>query len=409
MLIREAESLKICFVIPLDLVNEDGGRTHTLEFVNKWSDLGHEVFLFSGDISNKSDFHFAQHVRIPRLRIKGLIGISYSLCASIFMIFYYFRYRFDIIYERKMFISPTVLFARMMKLPIVIELNDLPPSMNVQKYFKKESNVIKRTVLKALLFWLVLDGAIAAKLATKIILTAKLNIPAIEQRNPYLLPFGANSDLFKPFDKTACRCALNLQEQMNIICFVGSFLPWQGIEHMLDAMPTILHELPETLLLLIGDEEPSIRSSRECKTSTKARIENLDLAGNVVRTGRVPYELVHRYLSASDVCIIAQTSARSGYSPLKLFEYMACAKPVIATDIIGIREIVTESHCGILVPPENSDKLAQAAITILKDSELMTELGRNGRISVLAKYNWESVARGALGVCEEAIERIKTQ
>ena len=400
--------MKICFIYPLDLAVEHGGRTRTLEYVNNWSDLGHEVFLFSGDISDKSEFRFAQHVRVPYLRTKGLVGLSYSLSASILVIYHYFKQRFDIIYERKMFISPTVLFARILKLPIVIELNDVPPSMNVHTIFKKETNVIKRTVLKALLFWLVLDGIITARLATRIILTAKLSIPALEQQNPYLFLFGANSELFKPFDKNTCRHALNLQPQTNIICFVGSFLPWQGIEHILNAMPTILRELPKTLLLLIGDEVPSIQSSREYKANIKAQIEKLDLARNVVRTGGVPYASVCRYLSASDVCIIAQTSIRSGYTPLKLFEYMASAKPVIATDITGIREIITEAHCGILIPPENSDELAQAVITILKDSKLMTELGGRGRKSVLAKHNWENAAREVLGVCEQAIRGIKT-
>lgn len=400
--------MRICFIYPLDLTNPDGGRTHTLEFVNNWSDFGHEVFLFSGDISNESDFRFVRHVRIPYLRIKGLVGTSYSLCASIFMVLYYFRYRFNIIYERKMFISPTVLFARILKLPIVIELNDIPPSMRVPDILQKETNAIRRKALEALLSWLVLDGVIVAKLATRIILTAKLNIPTIEQRKPYLLPFGANLDLFKPFDRNTCRRALNLQENVNIICFVGSFLPWQGIENILNAMPPILHELPETLLLLIGDEEPSLRSSREYKTSIKAQIENLNLTGNIIRTGRVPYELIYRYLSASDVCIIAQTNARSGYTPLKLFEYMACAKPVIASAIPGIREIVTESHCGILVPPENPHELAQALIKLLQDDRLMVELGKNGRRSVTRKYNWTSVAKAAIRICEEAVKSVNT-
>jgi len=400
--------LKICFIYPLDLINEDGGRTHALEFINNWSDFGHEVFLFSGDISNESDFHFAQHIRIPYLRVKGLIGLSYSLCASAFAILYYFKHRFNVIYERKMFVSPTVLFARMLKLPIVIELNDIPPSMNVQKYYQKENSGIKRKLLEALLFWLVLDGAIVAKFATRVILTAKLHVPRVEQRNPYLLPFGANSDLFKPFDKNECRRALNLQEQVNIICFVGSFLPWQGIEHILEAMPTILNELPETLLLLIGDEEASIQRSREYRERILAQIGDLNLTNAVITTGRVRYEHVRQYLNASNVCIITQTSARSGYSPLKLFEYMACGKPIVATDIRGIREIITESHCGILVPPENSDELAQALMKLLQDDGLMAELGENGRRSVIKTYNWKSVAKAAMCVCEEAVMNVNT-
>lgn len=66
----------------------------------------------------------------------------------------------------------------------------------------------------------------------------------------------------------------------------------------------------------------------------------------------VPYQKVPLYINASDICVTAKKSLKSGYSPLKLYEYMACGKQVVANRVNGF-EILEKNKAGILVEPEN--------------------------------------------------------
>jgi len=74
---------------------------------------------------------------------------------------------------------------------------------------------------------------------------------------------------------------------------------------------------------------------------------------------------VPEYINASNVCVVPKIPLKSGHSPLKLYEYMACGKPVVASRISGF-EILEQNNAGILVEPENPEKLAKAILKLLK-------------------------------------------
>jgi glycosyltransferase involved in cell wall biosynthesis len=105
----------------------------------------------------------------------------------------------------------------------------------------------------------------------------------------------------------------------------------------------------------------------------------------------VPYTKVPLYINASDVCVAPKIPLTSGYSPLKLCEYLACEKPVIASDVSGF-EILTEFNMGLLVPPEDEISLAQALIKLLDNPDLGRTMGRNGRNYVVENRTWEKSA-----------------
>lgn len=84
---------------------------------------------------------------------------------------------------------------------------------------------------------------------------------------------------------------------------------------------------------------------------------------------------------------------------------MACGKPLVATDVDGIREFVRESNCGVLVPPQDTVKLVDAILKLLKNANLMSRFGENGLRCVTEEYTWESLARKTLEVCDEATQQ----
>ena len=146
-------------------------------------------------------------------------------------------------------------------------------------------------------------------------------------------------------------------------------------------------------------------SLADCQRTLRI-IENLLSAdGKFIFTGTVPYEKVPQYINSSDICVVPKKPIKC--SPLKLYEYMACGKPVIASDIEGVREILVESKSGICVPPESPHELAQATIGLLRDTKARESMGKNGRRHIVENRSWESVARKVFEVCQMVVQNTK--
>ena len=93
------------------------------------------------------------------------------------------------------------------------------------------------------------------------------------------------------------------------------------------------------------------------------------------------------------------------FSPLKLYESMACGVPVIASDTIGISEVVEETECGILVPPGDADAITAATKRLYEDPALAAEMGRRGREAAVTRFSWQARADQRREVIEDAIRR----
>jgi glycosyltransferase involved in cell wall biosynthesis len=99
---------------------------------------------------------------------------------------------------------------------------------------------------------------------------------------------------------------------------------------------------------------------------------------NYIFTGSVPYEQVSMYINACEVCVVPKRPLKSGYSPLKLYEYMACGKPVIASRL-DVFEVLEQINSGLLVNPEDPNEFSTAVLQLLSDPYLREKMGFNGR------------------------------
>jgi glycosyltransferase involved in cell wall biosynthesis len=111
-------------------------------------------------------------------------------------------------------------------------------------------------------------------------------------------------------------------------------------------------------------------------------------------TGWLPYDQIPALLQSCDIglCILSPEERYIKALPVKLFEYMACGLPVIASNFPAIASIVNTVHCGALVEPRNStDGITQIVCEWWANPETPRHLGENGRQAVLDQYNWESL------------------
>jgi phosphatidylinositol alpha-mannosyltransferase len=111
---------------------------------------------------------------------------------------------------------------------------------------------------------------------------------------------------------------------------------------------------------------------------------------DVVFTGLATYADLPRYYQTADI-FCSPATGRESFG-IVLVEAMAVGKPVVATSIDGYASVVTHSEEGLLVPPKNTEKLAEALLTLLKDKTLRQQMGEKGKLTA-RNYNWEQIAK----------------
>jgi glycosyltransferase involved in cell wall biosynthesis len=166
----------------------------------------------------------------------------------------------------------------------------------------------------------------------------------------------------------------------SVVAYAGHLYPWKGG----DVFVRALSSLPETRGLIVGGRQGDADFSR-----VRQLVRELGLAERVTVTGLVPRADVPERLSSADVLVlptVATPSARYT-SPLKLFEYMASGRPIVASDLEPIREVLTDGQNARLVPPGEPAALAAAVRELLADPAQAEQLARTA-FEQVSSYSW---------------------
>lgn len=209
---------------------------------------------------------------------------------------------------------------------------------------------------------------------------------------------GVDVDVFKPMDGSAIRKKYGLDD-MIVIVYVGEMSAWHGIDVLVRAMA------------LLGDGYRALILGKNAEI-LKPLAKELGVLDRLVFTGPVRHEEVPSYIAAADLGAAPYDPAgvrdmeRLGFyfSPIKMFEYMACGKPLVASDIDIVRDIVRESGCGLLSRPGDPASLAEA-IRTLAGSPGKESMGASGRKACVDKYNWDTVGGDIAGAIRSLVEK----
>ncbi len=194
-------------------------------------------------------------------------------------------------------------------------------------------------------------------------------------------PNGVDPEMFSPDRRgDEVRKRLGLDGRF-VIGWVGSFRKFHGLDMALEAMKRIESEIPEATLLLIGDglERAHIEET----------VGTLGLR-NVVMTGTVGYLEIPEHVAAMDVAVITDRGTGSfHYSPLKLREYMAAGKAVIAPRIGEMARWLADGEDAVLVESGDTEGLATAIVDLHERPELRAKLGDAARRKILEQATWD--------------------
>jgi len=181
-----------------------------------------------------------------------------------------------------------------------------------------------------------------------------------------------------PEARRRTRHALGIHEDSPAIGAIGDVTPRKGLLYLVRAMPQILAAVPQTRLIVVGrdDEKP------DYVAKVKTAAQSLNVASRIVWTGR--RDDVPELLAALDLLVLPSLEESL---PLSILEAMTAGLPVVATAVGGVPECVRHGQTGLLVPPAQSDALAEAVIRVLSDATLARRYGQAGRQRVLGEFS----------------------
>jgi glycosyltransferase involved in cell wall biosynthesis len=293
------------------------------------------------------------------------------------------RWRPDAIYERySLFAYAGVELAERLGVPLLLEVN-APLTLEAAKY---RELVLRRTAEE-------LERLVFERAAALFVVSRELELHARRLGVPgeriHVLPNGVDAERFHPDvsgDAVRARHALGGKR---VIGFVGSLKPWHDLDTLLEAARRLARRDPLIRLLVVGDG-PRLAELRAAHEP------------HVICTGAVPHEDVPAHLAAADVVVVPYGKGGDAYfSPLKLFEAMAAAKPVVGARIGQVAEVLVHGESGLLYEPGEPADLAERIREILHSPARAAELAAAARRSVVPGRTWLDNARRIGGIARD--------
>ena len=211
-----------------------------------------------------------------------------------------------------------------------------------------------------------------------------------------VIPNGVNPDDF-PATPLPARDGREL-----VLLYIGTLADWQGLDIVIKALPKIL-EQQVIRLHIVGRGR-----SRQRKMLAK-QIRKLGLEEHVTIQPAVPHHEIPELIAQADICVaplsLNDRNVTQGACPIKVLEYMAAGRPLLASNMPIVRELVREDVDGLLFSPNDPDDLARQALTLLENKELAHRLADSAAASVREKFTWHESQKKLGKVYERLVMR----
>ncbi len=354
--------------------SRDGQSVHLEALVDALRRAGHEVIIVGPGIYAAGEFGGEPAlVALFRRWLPNGAGemaeIVYNFPAALRLWRACRRFRPDIIYERyNLFFVAGALLARLRSVPFYVEVNAPladERARNGGVRLLASARMMERFVWRS---------------ATRIVaVTGVLRDLIAEQGAPReriaVVPNGIDIDRFSPGSLAS--------EHRDIVTvgFVGFMRAWHGLDALLDA--AAMRSNARVRLLIAGDGP--------AQADLRARAERLGLAERVRFTGLAAPDAVPGLLSEMDIAVQPKVVAYA--SPLKIFEYMAAGRAIVAPDQANIREILRHEETALLFDPGGEDALWQAIRRLIEDPQLRFRLSAAARSEITRRdFTWHANA-----------------
>lgn len=206
----------------------------------------------------------------------------------------------------------------------------------------------------------------------------------MKSKHVIIIPQGVDPNIMKPLPKDLeLQKNLQISNHDRVIMYLGSIHSISGLPVILNSIPKIIQKIPHFKLLVVGGGA-HLENLKEIS-------KKLGIQDKVVFTGYVPYLHIPRYCSLAELCInpFEITDMTNKLSPVKIFDLLACGKPILATPLEGLLHDFPEESKILIYA--NLEQFESQIISLL-NSESLENFGKKGREYVEANYTWENVA-----------------
>jgi glycosyltransferase involved in cell wall biosynthesis len=220
----------------------------------------------------------------------------------------------------------------------------------------------------------------------------------ISENKVHIVPNAVDANRFQPTPASKALIEKYSLRSCKVIGFIGSFYHYEGLDLLIRAFEKAYQKNQAVRLLLVGDGFEFDAMKRQANRSPAS--------AGICLTGRVDYSKVLDYYSLLDMAVFPRYKMRLTelVCPLKPLEAMAMAKPVIGSDVGGIREFVRHEKTGLLFKPGDADELAEAILKLCDSAAMCKSLGEYARKSVLENWHWPVVVKRYKQIYELALE-----
>lgn len=374
--------MKIYCTADILIDNHSAPSIHVNEICKNLNILGNTVKLYVPDSNSKSIIY---EYPVNFLYVPRFFKIPF------FQTYLFFRLlvdciidRPDLIYSRYgvFFLAPSII-AKFLKINTVIEIN----GFTVEEFKKYEKNFFARL----LLYFGLIDfiesfvvrnssGVIVTSIGIKNYLTKKYDI---DSAKIIVMSSGVDVNFFKPKSLIETREKLKLDLNKIYIGYVGGLYEWQGLRYVFEAINSVCSSNKSVKFLIVGSgPDFEYLDTYVKKNSLQDFVE--------IRTA-VPHSLVPDYVNSFDICLCYVNKFRDGAtSPFKVYEYLACSKPVILSDLKSLNDEF--GKVVKYVKPESPEFLANEIISLINDKHELDRLSQTGRKFVEEDHSWKIVA-----------------
>ena len=370
--------MKIGYLCPDLGISPDGYKgasSHIRGFVSALRELGHSVDILSPNggikpIDPPSVVSVISQEKDPRL-FRALRHLLYNGSIEASLKEYLYTKKPDLIYERySPFSAAGGAVCQALGVPHFLEVN--APLAEQGKLYRKQALQEVSELME--------EAAFAAA-GTFVVLTDELKdwlvSKGISENRILMKPCAVDPNLFS---SEGDRISFN---NKIVIGFVGSLKPWHDVELVARTFERLQSD-PRIHLLVVGDG-PMRDVIKELATK---------YPGRVTMTGAIAQENIPPYLRAMDIALAPYPKLDLFYfSPLKVYEYMAAGRATVATGIGQISSLIEHEQTGLLVPPQDEDRLVAAVQRLLDNPSLRKQIGARAAKQILKQHTWAARAQ----------------
>lgn len=373
--------------------SKDGQLVHIDEIVRALRALGHDVVVVGPTAMRNKDFgadsgFVGDLKRILPASFYELLELGYGLIAFFRLWLVYRRERPDVLYERyNLFLLAGAWLRRLVGIPMLLEVN--APLVAERSQFSGLAN-------KRLAQWAERSAWRAADYVLPVtkVLAEFVERAGVDPKHIVVIQNGVAPEfLHGPADGASVRRRLGL-EGCIVLGFTGFIREWHGLERVIDFIAE--NELAHNLRALFVGNGPTV-SDLQRRAATR-RVED-----RVRFAGLVPRAEITNYIAAFDIAM--QPHVVPYASPLKLFEYMALGRAIVAPATRNICEVLTDGENALLFDPANQAAFATALKRLCDDDTLRQNLGRAARAALERDgFTWADNATRIAALAEEVID-----